>query len=127
MREAILKILKGDNIHPNLKELKEMIEEEMGQEIDDLKLKKELLVMNKEDLIRGLLLFDHNVSYEGRMDEHYHFICDCCGEVKDIVLEKGASTMIIDHAQKVINSSAKIDQVNMSFRGTCHVCRKEDC
>lgn len=56
--------------------------------------------------------------YDDRLDDHYHIICDKCGRVFDIELDK-----VMDLREKVINSHGfRITGCNIIFSGICPEC-----
>lgn len=61
--------------------------------------------------------------YHKKSADHFHFICEDCGVVKNVILEKGAMEMIMAHFQKKVHSFGKVGKINMSFQGQCFECR----
>ncbi len=57
--------------------------------------------------------------FDARMTPHYHFICDDCGSVKDLLIDpiKDLET----HAANHINEDVTNHEIN--FFGVCHTCK----
>lgn len=58
------------------------------------------------------------VHFDGRTEPHYHFTCNCCGNVYD--LEMSELTCINDAAGK--NFDGIIENHSLMFYGTCKNC-----
>lgn len=123
IKNTILEYLKTTDLHPTAQEIFNIIKTKLPainwdvfqEELDHLEKNGELAYI----MLAGIK------HYDIRMYKHYHFICKNCGAVRDVLINYGAMQMIIDHAQRLINSFAKITTVSMGFQGICHNCRKK--
>lgn len=125
IKKTILEYLKTTDAHPTAREIFAVIEAELGATNKDLFL-EELDLLEKAHEIGYVLSADNVKHYDIKPYKHYHFICKNCGVVRDINFNYGAAQLIIDHAQRLINSFAKITEVIMGFQGICHDCRKKN-
>ncbi len=124
IRKTILYFLENARSHPTADEIFNYIRSNLGEiNLEDYQEELEILITEKKIIIA--LIINNKKHYETRIEKHYHFICQTCGSVKDVFMKLGAVDMITDHAQKIMNSYAKVDKVNMSFQGICHQCRKK--
>ncbi len=62
---------------------------------------------------------DGSVHFDGKLDRHYHFICNDCGKICDIEMES------IDFINKIAsaNFGGKIDGHTVHFYGKCPECK----
>lgn len=121
-KKQILKYLAKTNNHPTAQELFAEIESKTGKINKKIYL-KELNKLRKEKRIISILSLNNQSHYDITIHNHYHFICEICGKVRDVFLGRQAIEMLISYAQSFINSFGKITKVNMSFMGICHECK----
>ena len=122
VKKQILKYLAKTNDHPTARELFTEIESKAGKINRKIYL-RELKKLTKEKRILSILSINNQNHYDIRTYHHYHFMCEICGNVRDILLGRQAVEMLISYAQSFINSFGKITKVNMSFMGICHECK----
>jgi len=124
IKDAILDYLSDTDAHPTAEDIYKNIKTKY-KDINKEQFKEELYNLEKKKKIAIIASLDNNKHYDIRTYNHYHFICENCGIVRDVLLEVGSIQMLIDHAQILVNSFAKIKKVNLSFEGICHNCRKK--
>jgi Fur family transcriptional regulator, peroxide stress response regulator len=125
LNKQILETFNSPEAHPKASDIFELLKKQAPDvKIEELQMTLDELEKNGQ--IRSILHLDKQKHYHTRQDHHSHFICAKCGQVKDVVLEEGAINMIKVYVQKQIHSFGKIDQVNLSFQGTCHNCRENN-
>lgn len=117
----ILRYLQTADEHPAANEIYNEINK--LKIIDETKFNRILLKLERDGEIFSILSTDNKKHYEIKQPSHHHFICNHCGMVRDIFIHKGGLQMLMDHAQKSINSFGKITQINLSFQGTCYKCK----
>ena len=86
-RQAIFRLLQGDDTHPTVESLYDRARAEMPtislktvyQTVHDLEALGEVRVL---DLGTGSVRVDPNVE-----DEHHHLVCTSCGRVRDLAVE----------------------------------------
>jgi len=117
----ILKYLQTTDVHPTGNEIYNELNK--LQYIDEKEFQAALFDLEDNGRISYTLSTDNLKHYDIRLYRHHHFICDDCGAVRDIFIRDGALQMLIDHAQRSINSFGKITKVNLSFQGRCHNCK----
>lgn len=117
----ILKYLNTTDKHPTTDEIYNEINK--LKLIDKSKFNSVLLELENNERISFILSTDNKKHYDIKQHEHHHFICNYCGMVRDVFIHKGGLQMLMDHAQKSINSFGKITKVNLSFQGTCYKCK----
>ncbi len=59
--------------------------------------------------------------YDGRTDDHYHMVCECCGKLFDV--ETDYQSLLIAQAQK--NTPHLLKEHNILFYGICEHCSKK--
>lgn len=124
LRQAILQSFKQPEVHPRAEDILKTVREKI-QDLAEEDFFAQLEELEEQGEINSILHIDKQKHYHTRQDLHFHFICEKCGVVRDVVIEKGAINMIKDHVQVLANSYARIDTVNMSFLGVCHECQKK--
>ena len=125
IKEAILEYLKTSDTHPTAQEIFEIIKMKL-EFVDKELFLEELVILEKDRKIACVVSVGNIKHYDIRLYKHYHFICKNCGVVRNVNINQGAIQLIIDHAQRLINSFAKITTINIGFQGICHNCRKEN-
>jgi Fe2+ or Zn2+ uptake regulation protein len=116
-RQAIFRLLQGNDTHPTVESLFERARAEMPtislktvyQTVHDLEALHELQVL---DLGTGSLRVDPNVE-----DDHHHLVCTACGRVRDVPVEVAGLRVPSRYRR-----GFTIDDVQVIFRGRCEQC-----
>lgn len=116
-RQAIFRLLEGDDAHPTVDSLYDRARAEMPtislktvyQTVHDLEALGEVHVL---DLGTGSVRVDPNVE-----DAHHHLVCTTCGRVRDLPMDfRGL------HVPVRYRRDFTIDAVQVIFRGHCEQC-----
>jgi Fe2+ or Zn2+ uptake regulation protein len=116
-RQAIFRLLQGDDAHPTVESLYDRARAEMPtislktvyQTVHDLEALGEVQVL---DLGTGSVRVDPNVE-----DEHHHLVCTSCGRVRDLPLDFAGLNVPTRYRQ-----GFTVDDVQVIFRGRCDQC-----
>jgi len=116
-RQAIFRLLQGNDTHPTVESLFERARAEMPtislktvyQTVHDLEALDEVQVL---DLGTGSLRVDPNVE-----DDHHHLVCTSCGRVRDVPVEVAGLRVPSRYRR-----GFTIDDVQVIFRGRCEQC-----
>jgi Fur family transcriptional regulator, stress-responsive regulator len=116
-RQAIFRLLHGDDSHPTVEALYEHAAVEMPtislktvyQTVHDLEALGELRVL---DLGTGSVRVDPNVD-----GDHHHLVCTECGRVRDVSIEFDGVQLPSPHRRDF-----NVDAVEVIFRGRCAAC-----
>jgi Fe2+ or Zn2+ uptake regulation protein len=116
-RQAIFRLLHGDDRHPTVESLYEAARAEMPtislktvyQTVNDLAAMGEVVVL---DLGTGSFRVDPNVEHA-----HHHLICTKCGKVRDVPFDF-PGLRLPPRYQRGFSVSA----VEVNFRGLCAEC-----
>ena len=119
-RQAIFRLLHGNDSHPTVESLYESARTEMPtisrktvyQTVHDLESMGEVSLL---DLGTGSVRVDPNVE-----DPHHHLICVCCGRVRDVMVDVGSITLPASSCR-----GFTVADVEVQFRGTCDDCDAE--
>jgi Fe2+ or Zn2+ uptake regulation protein len=116
-RQAIFRLLHGDDSHPTVESLHEAARRTMPtislktvyQTVHDLEEMGEVAVL---DVGTGSVRVDPNVEHA-----HHHMICTSCGKVRDVLVDVGALRVPARE-----RDGFTLDEVEVHFRGTCAEC-----
>ena len=116
-RQAIFRLLDGDDTHPTVESLFDRARAEMPtislktvyQTVHDLEALGEVHVL---DLGTGSVRVDPNVE-----DDHHHLVCAACGRVRDLPVEFDGL-----HVPMRYRRDFTVDAVQVIFRGHCEQC-----
>jgi Fe2+ or Zn2+ uptake regulation protein len=116
-RQAIFRLLQGDDTHPTVEALYEAAVVDMPtislktvyQTVHDLEALGELRVL---DLGTGSVRVDPNV--EG---DHHHLVCNECGSVRDVSIAFDGPRLPPRYRREFT-----VDEVEVIFRGRCADC-----
>jgi Fe2+ or Zn2+ uptake regulation protein len=119
-RQAIFRLLHGNDTHPTVESLYERARTQMPtislktvyQTVHDLAALGEVHAL---DLGTGSLRVDPNVE-----DDHHHLVCTSCGRVRDLPLEFDG--LRVPHRYR---RGFTIDDVEVIFRGRCEECSNQ--
>ena len=119
-RETIIKFLESTKEHPTADEVYQNIREVIPN-ISLGTVYRNLNQLAASGQILRLTCDGKTDHFDACTDPHYHFICKCCGGVKDLPLEP--MTDILDKARAC--TSFQIDEATILFSGTCDNCQSE--
>ena len=116
-RQAIFRLLQGDDSHPTVESLFDRARVDMPtislktvyQTVHDLEALGEVRVL---DLGTGSVRVDPNVE-----DDHHHLLCIVCGRVRDLPVEYAGLQVPIRYRRDFT-----VDDVQVIFRGRCDHC-----
>ena len=116
-RQAIFRLLEGDDSHPTVESLFDRARADMPtisrktvyQTVHDLEALGEVRVL---DLGTGSVRVDPNVE-----DDHHHLLCTVCGRVRDLAVEFAGLHVPIRYRRDFT-----VDDVQVIFRGRCDHC-----
>jgi Fe2+ or Zn2+ uptake regulation protein len=116
-RQAIFRLLQGNDTHPTVESLYEHARAEMPtislktvyQTVHDLEALHEVHTL---DLGTGSLRVDPNVE-----DDHHHLVCTACGRVRDLPVDFEGLQVPSRHRR-----GFTVDDVQVIFRGRCEQC-----
>lgn len=118
-RDAILKILKSTSSHPTADWLYEQARKEIPN-ISFATVYRNLKLLKDSGELLELDLGEGPSHYNARTDDHYHFRCDKCGRIFDLV--EPVDTAIDERIAR--GTGHDVTHHVLEFRGTCKDCRK---
>lgn len=137
MNAAIAK-LQEHGIHPSMQRIAIMeylMKHHTHPTVEDvyLSLCKNIPTLSKTTVYNTLRLFceqgaatmltidERKVCFDGCMEAHAHFMCNCCGKVFDVPLSQPMETALYPDVLKNHN----ITETHIYYKGTCEHCMKE--
>jgi Fe2+ or Zn2+ uptake regulation protein len=84
---AVYEALQGDHSHPRADEIYRRVREKLPR-ISLGTVYRNLQRLVEEGKIRMFLLGERVARYDPMVEEHDHFICQRCGRVEDVLLER---------------------------------------
>src|SRR4030042_143093 len=118
-RIRIIEILKSTLVHPTA----DWIYEKLKKELPNLSLGTVyrnlniLVSMGMVDRLDFGKTFDR---FEAKIDKHYHFICESCGSILDLDIDKMIDNKL-EEAVK-IKTNYKVKSHKVQFYGICEIC-----
>lgn len=82
---------------------------------------RELNFLLEKKLIQEVLINSKKSFYESaKLEHHHHFICNSCGEIDDVILDKDLSQTekTLERKKKI-----KIEKHSLEFFGLCAKCQ----
>lgn len=115
----ILETVVNNPIHPTA----DMVYSQLKADNPNLSLGtvyRNLNLLNEMGLLRKIAVPDGSDRFDGRLDSHYHIICDKCARVLDIELnESGFDKHVED------TTGYKITSLDVVVKGICPECQKK--
>ncbi|MBE6992790.1 MAG: transcriptional repressor [Ruminococcaceae bacterium] len=116
-REMICEYLMSSCDHPSA----EMIFDALREKLPNISLGtvyRNLKLLEETGQIRKVTTYQNTDRYDARSEDHAHFVCSCCGCVKDLAPLDAASASSSCH----IDPGDKVQWMNVIFGGTCAAC-----
>lgn len=120
-RERILQVLRKTRTHPTAEWVYERVREQMPR-ISLGTVYRNLNILKQQGKIRELDFGESFRRYDAFVDEHYHFVCLQCGQVKD--LDVPPQEDLNDRVKHAIPGT--IQAHRLDFFGTCQECLLKD-
>ncbi len=120
-RERILELLRQTDTHPTA----DWIYNHLKKEYPKLSLGnvyRNLNILVEQGLIRELNFGSTFDRYDARTDEHYHFICQKCGNIYD--LEIPYDSKLDRQVEEMIGGKVRFHQTE--FYGVCKSCLEKE-
>jgi Fur family transcriptional regulator, peroxide stress response regulator len=115
--EAVFKALQGDPTHPFADEIYRRVRKKLPR-ISLATVYRNLQRLVDDGKIRAVLLGERVARYDPETSEHDHFICERCGRVIDLFLERARQIDLTPLA----NDGYIVTTHNLTVYGTCQVC-----
>lgn len=117
-RQAILKLLEGNQTHPSAESIhSEIFKKYPGMSFATVYNTLSKLIEAGE--IRELDIDPHKKRFDPCVTPHTHFYCKICGKIFDIVYDASRSVNI----KNIDGHQVEVIQVNL--KGVCKNCRKK--
>ncbi|EQF26554.1 ferric uptake regulator family protein [Clostridioides difficile CD160] len=118
-RELILNEILNNPVHPTADYLYENLKKD-NPNLSLGTVYRNLAQLTEHGFIRKVSIPGNPDRFDGRMDNHYHIICEVCGEVYDLESE------VLNNLKESIadETDIKITSYNISFKGICNNCEK---
>jgi Fe2+ or Zn2+ uptake regulation protein len=119
-REAILNVIRGAHSHPTA----DWIYEEVREVIPNISkgtVYRNLKILKERGEISELNLSGTVSRYEGQHDNHYHFRCEGCGKVFDLM--EPVNKELDERIAK--KTGFQVNYHQLEFRGLCQSCQSK--
>lgn len=119
-REAILDVVRDSNVHPTA----EWVYNQIRTIIPNISLGtvyRNLQQLSEAGLIRTHQFETGKMRYDGKIDHHFHFICESCNRIEDHVVDDLESQF----TELMPNSSAQVNHSELYLYGICETCTKK--
>ncbi|MCL0050048.1 transcriptional repressor [Thermodesulfovibrionales bacterium] len=121
-RKVILEELRKVDTHPTADEIYGMARKSIPR-ISIGTIYRNLEHLASQGLILKLAIEGGPNRFDGRVQNHYHIRCICCGKVKDVTLESHQKI------ERIAKNRSDYDIVGhtLEFRGICPKCKESTC
>lgn len=114
---AVYDALQGDHSHPSAEEIHRRVQN-VSPRVSLGTVYRNLQRLTEEGKIRTVRLGERNARYDPTLEEHDHFICQCCGRVDDVWLKRDRRVNV---TPLVAKGFTIIDQ-SLAVHGLCPQC-----
>ena len=115
--EAVFQALQGDPSHPFADEIYRRVRKKLPR-ISLATVYRNLQRLAEEGKIRTVLLGERVARYDPETSDHDHFICESCGRVQDLFLERDRQVDLTP----LTNEGYIVTTHNLTVYGICRVC-----
>jgi len=117
---AVYEALQSDHSHPNADEIYQRVRRTLPR-ISLGTVYRNLQRLVEEGKIRMFLLDERVTRYDPMIVEHDHFICQQCGRVEDVLLERNRQVNLAP----LVNRGFTITAHSLAIHGFCQKCGRE--
>lgn len=120
-KDIVLQALSEYRVHPTAEDLYKYIHQKY-YDIGVATVYRNLNKLFEKGIIRKITGIDGSSHYDNCIEPHHHFICNYCGKIYDI--PSNICEDLIAKAEEF--TDCKIISMDMTFRGFCKSCEKEN-
>jgi Fur family transcriptional regulator, peroxide stress response regulator len=118
-REKILNLLRSTDTHPTAS----WIYDELKKDFTNLSMGtvyRNINILLDQNMIRKIEAGSSFDRFDGKTENHYHFICQQCGCISDLPLKE------LPELNKLVNENTpyQTDMHRLDFYGVCPECNK---
>ena len=117
-RNAILTCLRGTDVHPSA----DWVHAQIKQEYPDISLGtvyRNLALFKQQGMIQSLGTVNGVERFDGNVEPHVHFICQCCDSVIDLPHMEVPESLCSRAADE---TGGTVANCQLTFTGTCQSC-----
>ncbi|MDP9727955.1 Fur family transcriptional regulator [Alicyclobacillus tolerans] len=118
-RRVILEVIRNATDHPTAADIMEKLAQE-GNRFAYATVYNSLKYLTDHGLIQELNIGNGVTRYDGRLENHHHFICEQCGSISEIATPLPSDWL----SQLESQTGFQIDKMNIHFTGLCSSCRQ---
>ncbi|MFH0779690.1 MAG: transcriptional repressor [Parcubacteria group bacterium] len=118
-RQLILDYVQSTTLHPTAEQIFNIVRKKMPR-ISFGTVYRNLDVLEKQGLLKSLCYSKEPARYDAIIDNHYHFVCERCGKIKDLVIDE----MLELNDQAAKRHSLSISRHSIMFYGMCGECEE---
>jgi Fur family transcriptional regulator, peroxide stress response regulator len=115
--EAVYQALQGDPTHPFADEIYRRVRKKLPR-ISLATVYRNLQRLVEDGKIRTILLGERIARYDPEVSDHDHFICETCGQVIDLFLERDQQVDLSPLAR----AGFTVTSLNLTVYGVCRAC-----
>ena len=115
--EAVFQALHGDPTHPFADEIYRRVRKKLPR-ISLATVYRNLQRLVEDGKIRTVLLGERVARYDPETSDHDHFICERCGRVIDLFLERDRQVDL----RPLTNDGYIVTTHNLTVYGICQIC-----
>jgi len=115
--EAVFQALQGDPTHPFADEIYRRVRKKLPR-ISLATVYRNLQRLVEDGKIRTVLLGERVARYDPETNDHDHFICESCGRVIDLFLERDRQVDLTP----LVSDGYLVSTHNLTVYGFCQVC-----
>jgi Fur family transcriptional regulator, peroxide stress response regulator len=119
--EAVFQALQGDPTHPFADEIYRRVRKKLPR-ISLATVYRNLQRLAEDGKIRTVLLGERVARYDPETSDHDHFICERCGRVIDLFLERDRQVDLTPLA----NAGYVVTTHNLTVYGSCQLCAAQN-
>ncbi|MCX7788874.1 MAG: transcriptional repressor [Spirochaetes bacterium] len=120
LRDRILELLKNTEVHPTAAWVFDRLRTEFPR-VAVGTVYRNLNILVSEGLIKNISFNEPIERYDGNLSEHYHFICEECGSIRDINVPPLKT--LENRIEKLLD--ADVTHHRIDFYGVCPTCKKK--
>lgn len=115
-RIAIMKYLIDHPTHPTVERIYSDLLPDMPT-LSRTTVYNTLKVLEEKNALITLSINNKNVRFDGNVIPHAHFMCRCCGDIKDMPLPDG----VLNPLEKMKNFNVEV--IKLYYKGVCEKCQ----
>ena len=118
-RRVVMQVIAPRRDHPTVDQIHVAVQERLPG-VSKATVYRNLEALTRLGLVRAIEHPGSSARFDPDTDDHHHFLCDACGKVSDLPVERIAGADQLSFVD--LGDGLRVERMSLTVRGTCADC-----